>query len=121
MDKIISKRLKMTLSNNKELNELENIEKECKANFSFEPRNERNPDWSVYCILEKDIPVNSKEDNYYFYCIRHKNKIIGFLDYCLEYMDKEILHILYNIYFRKVQEKWFWSRSNRRTGKMSVT
>jgi hypothetical protein len=76
MDKIISKRLKITLSNNKELNEFENIEKECKVYFSDDPRNERKSDWSVKdSILKNDIPVNCKEDNYHFYSIRHKIKL----------------------------------------------
>jgi len=94
MENIISKRLIMTLSYINEINELENIEKECKSYFSFDPKNEKNPDWSIKdCILKKDIPSNCRSEDYYFFSIRHENTIIGFLDFCLNYMDKNILYI----------------------------
>ena len=94
MEKIISKRLVMTLSNIMELNELEIIERECKEYFSFDPKNENNPDWSIKdCILKNNIPDNCEKQNYFFFSIRYKDKVIGFLDICLEYMEKDILYL----------------------------
>ena len=109
MEKIVSKRLIMTLSNINELNELENIEKECKEYFAFDPINENNPDWLIKeCILKKDTPKNCKKENYFIYSIRYEDKIIGFLDLCLEYMGKDILYLSTIYILQKFRKKWFW-------------
>jgi GNAT superfamily N-acetyltransferase len=108
MEKINSKRLILTLSNINEIKELENIERECKLYFSFDPKNESNPDWSIKdCILKKDVPNNCRSENYYFFSIGYEETIIGFFDFCLNYMDKNILYISTLYILEKFRKKGF--------------
>jgi ribosomal protein S18 acetylase RimI-like enzyme len=105
MDQIKTKRLVISLGKIQDLTELEPIEKECKTYFSFDPKCEMNPDWTMKECLNKDvIPFGGKKENYYFYCIWQDNVLIGFIDYYLEYQEKDIAYFS-SIYIREKHRK----------------
>jgi ribosomal protein S18 acetylase RimI-like enzyme len=102
MGQIKTERFVLTLGRIQDLTELESIEKECEEYFSFDPQCEENHSCSIKdCITVGDIPVGGKKENYYFYCIRQNNEIIGFLDYYLEYQKKDIAYFS-SIYIREI-------------------
>ena len=94
MNAIISKRLAMTLANLNDLPELEIIEKECDEYFSFDPPCEENHSCPIIeCITTGDIPPGGKKENYFLYCIRQNNILIGFTAFYLEYQRKDIAYL----------------------------
>jgi GNAT superfamily N-acetyltransferase len=105
MDQIITERVVMTLGKIQDLAELEIIEKECEKYFSFDPKCELNHNCTIKeCLTVGDIPVGGKKENYYFYCIRQNNMLIGFLDYYLEYKEKDTAYFS-SIYIKEVYRK----------------
>ena len=105
MDKIITERLVMDLGRIQDLTELELIEKECEEYFSFDPQCELNHNCTIKeCLTIGDIPVGGKKENYFFYCIRQNNRIIGFLDYYLGYQEKDTAYIS-SIYVKEIYRK----------------
>jgi ribosomal protein S18 acetylase RimI-like enzyme len=56
------------------------------------------------CLTVGDIPCGGKKENYYFYCIRQNNTLIGFLDYYLEYKQKNTAYIC-SIYIKEKYRK----------------
>ena len=105
MDKIKTERLVMDLGKIQDLTELELIEKECEEYFSFDPQCELNHNCTIKeCLTAGDVPVGGKKENYYFYCVRQDNIVIGFLDYYLEYQKKDTAYIS-SIYIKEVYRK----------------
>jgi ribosomal protein S18 acetylase RimI-like enzyme len=105
MDKIKTKRLIMDLGRVQDLIDLELIEKECEKYFSFDPQCELNHNCSIKeCLTVGDIPVGGKKENYYFYCIRQNNILIGFLDYYLDYKQKNTAYFC-SIYIKETYRK----------------
>jgi ribosomal protein S18 acetylase RimI-like enzyme len=93
MDQIKTRRLNMTLGEIHDLAELEPIEKECERYFSFDPKCKENHSCPIKeCLTVGDIPVDGKKENYYFFCIRQNNIMIGFLDYYLGYQQKDVAY-----------------------------
>ena len=94
MDKIQTKRLVMTLANLEDLPELEIIEKECDEYFLFDPPCKENHSCSLKeCITVGDIPPGGKKENYFIYCIRQDNILIGFMAYYLEYQRNDMAYL----------------------------
>ena len=105
MDQITTKRLVMDLGRIQDLTELEHIEEECIEYFSFDPQCELNHNRSIKeCLTVGDIPVGGKKENYYFYCVRLKNAIIGFLDYYLEHQKNDTVYIC-SLYIKEEYRK----------------
>ena len=105
MDKIITERLVMDLGRIQDLTGLESIEKECEKYFSFDPQCELNHNCKIKeCLTVGDYPMGGKKENYYFYCIRQNNILIGFLDYYLEYKEKDTAYFSF-IYIRETYRK----------------
>jgi ribosomal protein S18 acetylase RimI-like enzyme len=105
MDQIKTKRLIMDLGRIQDLIDLELIEKECEKYFSFDPQCKLNHNCSIKeCLTIGDIPVGGKKENYYFYCIRQNNILIGFLDYYLEYKQKNVAYLC-SIYIKETYRK----------------
>ena len=106
MDRIITERLIMTLANLDDLKELEIIEEECDKYFLFDPPCEENHSCSLKeCITIGDIPPGGKRENYFIYCIRQDNILIGFLAYYLEYQNKSDLAYLSVIYVKEDHQR----------------
>ncbi len=94
MEQINTKRLTMTLADMNDLAELESIEKECDGYFLFDPPCEDNHSCTIKeCLTVGDIPLGGKKENYYFYCIRQDDIIIGFMAYYLEYHQKDTAYL----------------------------
>ena len=105
MEKIKTERLVMDLGKIQDLDELELIEKECEKYFSFDPQCELNHNCTIKeCLTVGDVPVGGKKENYYFYCIRQNNIIIGFLDYYLKYQKDDTAYIS-SIYIKETYRK----------------
>jgi ribosomal protein S18 acetylase RimI-like enzyme len=105
MDLIISERLVISLGKVQDITELEMIEKECEKYFSFDPQCELNHNKTIKeCLTVRDIPTGGKKENYYFYCIRQDNILIGFLDYYLEYKEKDTVYFS-SIYIKEAYRK----------------
>ena len=102
---IKAKNLIMTLANIGDLPELEKIEEECDTYFLFDPQCDSNHSCTIKeCITAGDIPCGGKKENYYFYCIRQNDVLIGFLAYYLEYQQKDTAYISV-IYIREAYRK----------------
>ena len=105
MNEIVTERLKLNIAKIQELEELEIIEKECIQYFSFDPQCNENHTLSIKeCVLNGDIPEGGKKENYYFYCIRKNNVLIGFIDFYLEYIKKDSAYIT-SIYIKQEYQK----------------
>lgn len=84
----------MTLAELNDLPGLEIIEKECTEYFSFDPKCELNHSCTIReCLTAGDIPPGGKKENYYFYCIWQNNELIGFIDFYLEYQQKDMAYL----------------------------
>jgi len=104
MDKIKTERLVMSLAELNDLTELETIEKECNEYFLFDPKCELNHSCTIKeCLTVGDIPPGGKKENYYFYCIRQNNELIGFIDYYLEYQKKDVAYIT-SLYIKRIYQ-----------------
>jgi len=96
---ITTKRLVLTLGSIADLPALEEIDAECGRYFAFDLPSEDNHDCPLEaCLTTGDIPSGvAKEDyrreNYYFYCIRQDDALIGFLSYYLEYQQKDTAYL----------------------------
>lgn len=105
MKQIKTKRLIMALADMNDLPELEKIEKECDKYFSFDPKCENNHSCSIKeCLTVGDIPPGGKKENYYFYCIWQNGILIGFLDYYLEYQQKDTVYLT-SVYIKEAYRK----------------
>ena len=101
MEKIITRRTVLTKANMNDLIELEFIEKECIEYFKFDPKCEENHSLTIKeCLTKGDIPPGGKKENYFLYCIRENNVLIGFLDYYIEYISKDTVYFN-SIYIKK--------------------
>jgi len=103
---ITTKRLVLTPGSIDDLPALAEIDEECGRYFVFDPpsgEHEDNHDCPLEeCLTTGDIPPGIaqeeyKRDNYFFYCIRQDDTLIGFLSYYLEYQqaDMAYLSVLY--------------------------
>ena len=73
---------------------LEPIDKECDAYFLFDPTCEENHSCPLAeCLTVGDLPPGGVRENYYFYCIRQEDTLIGFLAYYLGYPEKDAAYL----------------------------
>ena len=99
MEHIKTKRLTMTLASLSDLSTLEEIEKECDEYCRFDPPSATDDNRSLReCLTIGDIIPNVSEDgykraNYYLYCIRKDDIIIGWLSFYLEYQQKDTIYL----------------------------
>jgi len=99
MEQIKTKRLLLTLANPSDLPALEEIEKECDRYFQFDPPKAADHNRSLReCLTIGDtIPGVSQESyerkNYYLYCIRKDNILIGWISFYLEYQQKNTVYL----------------------------
>ena len=109
-DKLMSKRLSMTLAGMENLSDLEAIEKECDEYFIFDPPCASEHNRSIKeCLTIGDIipgieDENYKKENYLLYCIWQDDTIIGFLSYYLEYYQKDTAYLSI-LYIKKSYQK----------------
>lgn len=99
MDHIKAKRLVLTLANMNDLSALEEIEKECDEYFKFDPPSAAEYNRSLReCLAIGDIIPNVNEEsydrkNYYLYCIRFEDVLVGWFSFYLEYQQKDTAYL----------------------------
>jgi len=99
MDEIKTKRLLLTFATPCDLPGLEEIEKECDEYFRFDPPCGAELNRSLRdCLAVGDIIPGISEDeykreNYWLYCIRKDDVLIGWLSYYLEYQQKDAAYL----------------------------
>ena len=99
MKQIKTKRLLLTLATSSDLPELEEIEEECDEYFKFDPPSgaEHNRSLRECLIMGDMIPgiseENYKRENYYLYCIRKEDVIVGWISFYLEYQQKDTVYL----------------------------
>lgn len=65
-----------------DLDELEMLEKECDAYFSFDPPDENNHSMPIrQCLAEGDLPPGGCKENDFFCTIRQGSAMVGFLSF----------------------------------------
>jgi len=99
LKRIKTKNLLLTLATSSDLPEIKEIEDECDEYFRFDPPSAGDHNRSLRdCLIMGDmIPGVSEEsyktENYYLYCIRKDNVLVGWLSFYLEYQQKDTAYL----------------------------
>jgi len=99
MEQIKTKRLVLTLAQPSDLPELEALEKECDAYFTFDPPSGAEHNRSLReCLTIGDIipgisDKDYKRENYHLYCVRKNDALVGWVSFYLEYHAKDAVYL----------------------------